>query len=329
MKTRRNNLPMAVAALVLAMMMAACGHNNPKSTSTRGLARIMCDESFESVLEQEIAVFEYQYPEASIMPEYINEHDALDSLFKNRVDLIIISHDLTPDQKKSLKKLGRGYRSKMIAVDAIAVIVNKQNDIDELSMEDLRDIFTGKVKRWGEVYPTKLKNDTIKVMFDGSGTGVVHYMKDKFLNGGNFGPNVYARGSSQDVFDAVQQYKNVIGFIGVSWITSDLKKAEIPIAEKYEQLKTQNEVTVIDFTDHIKVMPLRGDDKIEAVKPYQAHIYSGDYPLVRSIWAIDASYNGMLDHGFFTFLTGVIGQKIILQTGILPAAEPVRTVELQ
>ena len=317
--------------LMLAVMLAvltSCGNKMPKSTSTRGIAKIMCDESFQSVLEQEIAVFEYQYPEASIMPEYINEHDALDSLFRNKVDLIIISHDLTPEQKKSLKKLGRGYRTKMIAVDAIAVIVNKQNDIDDLSMEDLRDIFTGKVKRWGEVYPTKLKNDTIKVMFDGSGTGVVHYMKEKFLNGGKFGPNVYARGTSSDVFEAVEKYKNVIGFIGVSWITSDLKSAEIPIADKYEELKTKNEVTLIDFTDRIKVMPVRNDDQLHAVKPYQAYISSGEYPLVRTIWAIDASYNGMLDHGFFTFLTGAIGQKIILQTGILPAAEPVRTVEV-
>jgi phosphate transport system substrate-binding protein len=317
--------------LMLAAMLAvltSCGNKMPKSTSTRGIAKIMCDESFQSVLEQEIAVFEYQYPEASIMPEYINEHDALDSLFRNKVDLIIISHDLTPEQKKSLKKLGRGYRTKMIAVDAIAVIVNKQNDIDDLSMEDLRDIFTGKVKRWGEVYPTKLKNDTIKVMFDGSGTGVVHYMKEKFLNGGKFGPNVYARGTSSDVFEAVEKYKNVIGFIGVSWITSDLKSAEIPIADKYEELKTKNEVTLIDFTDRIKVMPVRNDDQLHAVKPYQAYISSGEYPLVRTIWAIDASYNGMLDHGFFTFLTGAIGQKIILQTGILPAAEPVRTVEV-
>ena len=327
---RKSNITvMMAAAVMLALIMGACGKKMPKSTSTRGLAKIMCEESFESVLEQEIAVFEYQYPEASIMPEYINEHDALDSLFNNKVDLIIISHDLTAEQKKILKKIGRGYRSKMIAVDAIAVIVNKQNDIDELSMDDLRDIFSGKVKRWGEVFPTKLKNDSIKVMFDGSGTGVVHYMKDKFLNGGNFSSNVYARKSSQDVFKAVEDYKNVIGFIGVSWITSDLKSAEMPIEQKYEELKTKNEVSVIDFTDRIKVMPIRDDDKVQGVKPYQVHINSGDYPLVRTIWAIDASYNGMLDHGFFTFLTGAIGQKIILQTGILPAAEPVRYVEVQ
>ncbi len=316
-----------MALALMALLLAACGEN-PKSTQTRGLARLMCEESFQSVLEQEIAVFEYLYPEASIMPEYTNEHDALDSLFNNKTDLIIISHDLTDQQKKSLKKIGRGSRTKMIAVDAVAIIVNKQNDIDELSMDDLRDIFSGKVKRWGEVFPTKLKNDTIKVMFDGSGTGVVHYMKEKFLNGGKFGPNVYARQSSQDVFEAVEQYKNVIGFIGVSWITSDLKSAEIPIAEKYEELKNKNEVSVIDFTDRIKVMPVRGEDQIQGVKPYQAHINSGEYPLVRTIWAVDASYNGMLEHGFYTFLTGVIGQKIILQTGILPAAEPVRTVEV-
>jgi phosphate transport system substrate-binding protein len=319
-------LLMAMAAMLL---LSSCGDQRPKSTSTRGIAKIMCDESFQSVLEQEIAVFEYQYPEASIMPEYINEHDALDSLFRNKVDLIIISHDLTKDQKESLKKIGRGYRSRMIAVDAIAVIVNKQNDIEDLSMQDLRDIFTGKVKRWGEVYPTRLKNDTIKVMFDGSGTGVVNYMKEKFLGNAKFGPNIYARKSSSDVFDAVEQYKNVIGFIGVSWITSDLKSLEKPISEKYDELKTKNEVSVIDFTDRIKVMPLRADDQLKAVKPYQAHIHSGDYPLVRKIWAIDASYNGTLDHGFYAFLTGVIGQKIILQTGVLPAAEPVRTVELQ
>ena len=62
---RRSNILVMVSLLVLAMLASACGDRRPKSTSTRGIARIMCDESFQSVLEQEIAVFEYQYPEAS------------------------------------------------------------------------------------------------------------------------------------------------------------------------------------------------------------------------------------------------------------------------
>jgi len=246
--TRINKIAIVCMAALAAMMgLTSCGDQRPKSTSTRGIAKILCDESFQSVLEQEIAVFEYSYPEASIMPDYMNEAAALDSLMHGKCDLIITARDLTTEQRESLKRQGRGYRSRMIAVDAIAIIVNKQNDIDELSMEDLRDIFTGKVKRWGEVFPTRLKNDSIKVLFDGSGTGVVHYMKQKFLNGGSFGPNVYAKQSSTQVFDMVEKNKNVIGMIGVSWITSDLKAAEKPIAEKYEELQKNNEVSVIDL----------------------------------------------------------------------------------
>ncbi|MBP3737706.1 MAG: substrate-binding domain-containing protein [Muribaculaceae bacterium] len=312
---------------LVVLLLTACNNNKPSNTSTSGIAKIACDESFRNILDQEVEVFEYSYPDASIMVDYIDEAAALDSLMHRNVDLIITSRDLTNDQRDILKKQGRAFRSRKIAVDAVAIIVNKENDIDELSMSDLRDIFSGKVARWGEVFPTRLKRDSIKVVFDTSGSGVTHYVKEKFLNGGSFGKNVYAQHSTDDVFRIVQSNKNAIGFIGVSWITADLKTNERTMEEKVLDLKNNNEVSVIDFTDRIKVMAVRGDEQPQGVKPYQAYINDGSYPLFRTIWAIDASAGGTLDHGFFSFLTGVIGQKIILQTGILPAAEPVRYVE--
>ena len=312
---------------LVVLLLTACNNNKPSNTSTSGIAKIACDESFRNILDQEVEVFEYSYPDASIMVDYTDEAAALDSLMHRNVDLIITSRDLTNDQRDILKKQGRAFRSRKIAVDAVAIIVNKENDIDELSMSDLRDIFSGKVARWGEVFPTRLKRDFIKVVFDTSGSGVTHYVKEKFLNGGSFGKNVYAQHSTDDVFRIVQSNKNAIGFIGVSWITADLKTNERTMEEKVLDLKNNNEVSVIDFTDRIKVMAVRGDEQPQGVKPYQAYINDGSYPLFRTIWAIDASAGGTLDHGFFSFLTGVIGQKIILQTGILPAAEPVRYVE--
>ena len=312
---------------LVVLLLTACNNNKPSNTSTSGIAKIACDESFRNILDQEVEVFEYSYPDASIMVDYTDEAAALDSLMHRNVDLIITSRDLTNDQRDILKKQGRAFRSRKIAVDAVAIIVNKENDIDELSMSDLRDIFSGKVARWGEVFPTRLKRDSIKVVFDTSGSGVTHYVKEKFLNGGSFGKNVYAQHSTDDVFRIVQSNKNAIGFIGVSWITADLKTNERTMEEKVLDLKNNSEVSVIDFTDRIKVMAVRGDEQPQGVKPYQAYINDGSYPLFRTIWAIDASAGGTLDHGFFSFLTGVIGQKIILQTGILPAAEPVRYVE--
>ena len=321
------NKSLLVALLISCVMLAACGGKKTTNTSTSGMAKIACDESFRNILDQEIEVFEYTYPSASIMPAYMDEAAALDSLLHQKVDLIITSRDLTDAQRDILKKQGRSYRSRKIAVDAVAIIVNKNNDIDELSMSDLRDIFAGKLTRWGEVFPTKLKRDSVMVVFDSSGSGVMHYMKEKFLNGGSFGSNVFAQHSTDDVFRAVQAHKNAIGFIGVSWITADMKSNATTMEERVLDLKNNNEVSVIDFTDRIKVMKVRADDQPQGCKPYQAYINDGSYPLFRTIWAIDASAGGTLDHGFYSFLTGVIGQKIILQTGILPAAEPVRYVE--
>lgn len=327
MKSIMRHIALTAMATLLMLGTTACQQRKATNTSTQGIAKINCDESFRNILDQEIEVFEYTYPDANIMPRYMDEAAALDSLLHKHCDLIITSRDLTDQQRDILKKQGRAFRSRKIAVDAVAMIVNKNNDIDELSMDDLREIFTGKVKRWGDVFPTKLKNDSINIVFDDNGSGIMHYMQDKFLNGGKFGKNVFAQHSTEDVFKAVQSHKNAIGFVGVSWITADMSSNELTMEQRIDDLKNKNEVSAIDFTDRIKVMKIRGDDQVQGCKPYQAYINDGSYPLFRVIWAIDTSAGGTLDHGFFSFLTGVIGQKIILQTGILPAAEPVRYVE--
>lgn len=318
-----------ILVLVIAIALVSCNQQKSTNSSTHGIAKIMCDESFRNILDQEVEVFEYSYPDAHVMVDYTDEKAALDSLLHKNTDLIIVSRDLTDEQREILKKQGRAYRSRKIAVDAVAIIVNKANDIEELSLADLRDIFSRKVERWGQVSPTSLKNENIEVVFDGSGTGVMHYIQDKFMDGAKFADNVYAQKSTEDVFLAVETHKNAIGFVGVSWITADLKSNERTIQDKITALNDPNSAPeVIDFTNRIKVMDIRGEDQTKGMKPYQAYIFDGSYPLFRTIYAIDASASGTLDHGFFSFLTGVIGQKIILQTGIVPASAPVRTVEL-
>ena len=318
-----------LALLVAVVLLAACNNKQSTNSSTSGTAVIICDESFQNVLDQEIEVFEYTYPDASILCRYQPEADALDSLLKRKVDLIITSRDLTDAQREKLQLQNRAHRSRKIAVDAVAIIVNKDNDIDQLSMGDLREIFSGKFKKWSEITPTKaLRDKDIEIVFESNGCGIINYMQSKMLEPGQkFGDNVFAQKSTEDVFKAVEAHKNAIGFIGVSWITADMGGKAMSVDERVEQLNANNDPSAIDFTDRIKVMPVRADDQLQPRKPYQYYINNGEYPLVRVVWAIDASASGTLDHGFFSFLTGVIGQKIILQTGVLPAAEPVRMVE--
>ncbi len=326
----KNRLNIFFLLAVIGLFLVACDYYKPKHTATTGISKVICEESFQNILEQEIEVFEYQYPEANILPRYMSENAAFDSLFNGKVDLIVVSHDLATNEKEYLKSSSRAYRSRMIAVDAVAIIVNKDNDIDELSLTELKDIFTGKYRTWGKVTPTKnLKNDSIKLVFDNNASGVFHYISDNFLNGGLFNFQVYSQQSPEDVFKAIETHKNAIGFVGVSWITDDMKSS-LSVEERYKDLNNESMGPVaIDFTNRIKVMKVRADNKLKGYKPYQYYINSGDYPLVRKIYAIDASPMGTVDHSFFVFLTGVIGQKIILQTGIMPGAEPVRNVEVK
>lgn len=310
--------------LSISMLHIACGKEK-KTTSSSGIATVLCDESFENILSQEIEVFEYNYPNASIIPYYLDEKSAIDSLMAEKTELIIIPHELTDAHAAQLKLKNRNLFQQRIAVDAIALIVNKENPIDELSIQELREILIGETTQWDEIWPTKLSK--IQVVFDHQGSSTVKYMKDSITDGKPFGSEVYAQNSNREVFDIVSNNKNAIGIIGVSWIADDMSGRTISMDERVQILNEEN-VTAMDFDRDIKVLAIRRNDNPRAYKPYQAYIYNGDYPLYRSIYAVSIAPRGSLSHGFLSFITGVIGQKIILQTGVVPAIIQPRVVEV-
>ena len=324
----KNGKFLLMTMFLAACMLASCGRTDDKP-AVSGLSKMICDESFQNIMDDEIEVFEYQYPKSHVLSRYMGESAAFDSLMDGTVDLIITYRELTSQQREYLKSKSRAYRCRKIAIDGLAIIVNNENDIDELTMNDLKDIFTGASQRWGQVYPTKLKNDSILIIFDGNGTGALHYIQDKFNDGKQLSVKYFAQGSTEDVFKAVESHKNALGIVGVSWLSPNLDAVATTIDQRVEALSQNTPPPENTFTDRIKVMKIREDDKLEAYKPYQAYLYDGSYPLFRIIYAIDASPVGSPYHDFFAFLTGVIGQKIILQTGIVPASVPIRMVELQ
>ena len=51
---------------------------------TEGSTTVFCDEGFRNVLDEEIEVFEYTYPNSSIIPFYVSETEAIDTLLANK-----------------------------------------------------------------------------------------------------------------------------------------------------------------------------------------------------------------------------------------------------
>lgn len=261
----------------------------------------------------------------NIIPYYASEKACVDSLLDLKTQTIVIPRELNQAEVDYLKGKKKNVRTNRIAVDAIALIVNKDNPIEMLSMSEIADILSGRITKWSEISPSKLGE--IQVVFDDEGSSTVQYMRDSLLNGEKFGGNVYAQNSSIEVFSQVQNRKGAIGIIGVSWISADMRTRDLPREERIKSLSEQD-TTVADFDPAVTVLKVRRDDSLRAYKPYQAYIYDGNYPLYRSIYMISTSVNGSLSHGFFSFVTGTIGQKIIQRTGILPARVQPRMVNL-
>ena len=328
------------AAIAGALTLSSCRRTpNP---ATIGELKVICDESVENVIRQEVEVFELKYPATKIKAQYTDKKTAIDSLLNLSVGVIVVPHELTQDQINYLKSQKRNAFCMPVAVDAIAVIANRQNPIEDLSMAQLSDILTGKVTDWNQISPNK--TGEIDVVFDHQGSSTVEYMLKNVTGGKPFGKNIYAQKTNTEVFKAVKTHKGAIGIIGVSWLNRDLTDlAKVNNYSKEEVEKIDNASVInheisssylendsLSFQSDVKVVAIRKNDSPYAFKPYQQDIYTGDYPLFRTIYAICTGSNGSPQHGFYVFLLSILGQKVILNTGVLPAnMPPARSVAIQ
>jgi phosphate transport system substrate-binding protein len=316
------------AALAATLSLTSCGKRTQiVDTPTSGTEVVACDESFEQIFEQEIDGFEYSNPKASILARYLPENDCIDSLVNGKVRLAVTTRELTDVETDYLKSQRRTPVTDRIAVDAIAVIANPANPIEELTSEDLQLILSGEITTWDKVEPYNKSGD-INVVFDYDNSSTVSAIKDKVMDGKSFGKNVFAQKSNRKVFETVSKQKGAIGIIGVSWIASDMSTIDMTAEQRAQQLE-QNDTTVTSFNPDIKVLAISPKGSLQAVKPYQAYIYDGTYPLYRSVYLISVGSNGSLARGFANFVKGFAGQKLIQQTGVLPGAMHPRIVQIE
>lgn len=213
-------------ATVLAVASAGCMKYEKKANShTTGTTTLVCDNTFENIMAQEVDVFEYQYPEAHILTRYATQAEAFDSLMSLNTKTIVVSRDVSERERQILKDKRRTVRSTKIAVDAVALIVNPENPVGKLTLKEVADILSGESSDWNDIWPCDLGK--ISVVFDDKSSSLVTYMRDSLLNGAPLGDNVYAQGSIPAVFKAVKESKNAIGVVGVSWITTDMASADM------------------------------------------------------------------------------------------------------
>lgn len=320
----------ALAVAAAAILGVSCGETK-RGEYAKGSAFVACDEGFRKIMEEEIEVFQYQYPDAYILPFYLSENACIDSLKADKCQLIIVTRELTPVEIENIKKTQkRIVRQKCIAVDAVALIVNKECPVGMLTMQEIGQILDGTITRWAQL----AVNDTsrIKIVFDNVGSSTVSYMRDKFLPQGKMisdNPNAFAQKTNIDVFEVVKKDPHALGIISVSWLGDNLQATKMPVGKRLADLQNTNDTVDVKFSDAVKVLKVRSMDNPQPFLPYQAYINSGEYPLFRKVYAISTASNSNVVHSFYAFLTGYVGQKIISLTGVMPYQVNKRIVQIK
>lgn len=285
----------SVFTLAAIALLASCGPANKpgeeRDTPTSGTIRISVDETYKPLMEAEIKVFESLYKKAHIIAEYKPEAECFRDLLADSSRLIFVTRDFSDKEKAYIREEKKiKPESLLLAWDGVALIANHSNPDSILTLDQVRKIMDGSdtERKW-------------QVVFDNQNSSTVRYIRDSINQGKPLPTDVMAANTNPEVVDYVAKMKNALGVIGVSWISDP------------------NDSTTIEFTNKVTVVKVRADYGSEFVKPYQAYIALGSYPLKRGLfYCLKEPYNG-LGSGFATFLGSYEGQMIIGKFRLFPA----------
>ncbi len=291
--------------LILGLFLA-CG-NKPKNSLSydydKAAAIFTADESFFPILDEQLEVFMATTALDSIRPLYTDQEEAITKLMKNETWLAFAARSLSPKEIQNLKDRKFMPRVIPIAYDGLAIIVNNANPDSCISIKDFKRILSGEVSRWSDIYP-KSRLGEIDVVFDNPKSSTVTWCVDSLLGGKPINSkNIGAVKKSAEVIDWVEKHENAIGIIGSNW------------------LNDKRDTTNVTFNKNITVMRVSRLDSAtvrNSWQPYQYYLYNGNYPLVRTIYALLNEPRSGVPSSFAHFCRLPKGQTIILRAGLLP-----------
>ena len=300
-------------SLATAAFAVSCGSD--KKASNNWLAEddvnVAFDETFRPIMQEEVETFSMMHPEAGMKPVYCSEDSALRLLLADSLRCCVVTRKLLPNELDIIKAHTLGAKQALVATDAVALIVNKNCPDSLITLDEIKQIVTGKITRWEQLAKSS-KKGTLSLVFDHSGSSTVRFMKDSLCAGRDITGNVYASdsGTNRSVIEMVQRDPDIIGVVGTNW----LKEGVDSVLTSFKNLP----VSVM------KVSRKSGADAFY-VRPFQYYIATADYPLLRSVYIINTDPRTQsFVKQFYFFLKGQKGQTIICNNSQLLPITPVQ-----
>ncbi|MGB4849207.1 MAG: substrate-binding domain-containing protein [Saprospiraceae bacterium] len=283
------------------LLQSACVKKAEDMTGpTMGELSIIADESMKDIVQQEEEIFERNYKYAKLNISYTNEYDMFSKFLVDSIDAIMTTRPLTKEELDHLQQVQSYPIQSVFAKGALAFITNKNQTDTTFTYEQmvsmLRDSTGGKV-----------------FIIENAKSGITNLIL-QLIKQEKLPKHFYALGSKKEILDYLPKHDESIGII--DW--SDVSDSDSGLTKRI-----LNSIHLIGVS-----RPL---DSIQHgfVTPYQYNLQDDIYPFTRPLYFI--SKTGMTDvgSGFAAFISGEIGQKIILKAGLLPLYQSERILEIR
>lgn len=284
MKIKKGKKLGVVAVLIVAMLaMASCGGSvggdeGGDDKAKSGSVTIAGSTSVQPLSE---AIAE-KYMEANegitIQVQGGGSGQGIKSIESEIADIGALSREVKDEEKENLSK---EYK---IAVDGIGVVANKEIGNLDLTLEQIKKIYTGEITDWKEV-GAKAGKITVVTREEGSGTrgafveitGVLQDDKDMTTK------EAIAQPSTGAALETVKKTPNAIGFVSLEAITDDVASV-----------------------------------KIEGVAPSAEAVVDGTYKITRPFMYVVSEKVSAEAQAFIDFVLSDEGQKLVKESGFIP-----------
>ena len=229
-----NRFILSAIAIFVLLFFAACG---PASSSERAAsnssANYIENKGSDTIVNLALAwaeKYQAEHPDVRISVTGGGSGTGIASLINKTVDIANASRQIKDEEVKEAKSNGVEPVEHIIARDAIAVIVNPENPVSQLTLKQISDIYSGRISNWSEVGGD---NRPIVRLSRETNSGTHVYFLETVLRLGNkddktlFSMDTLLLPSSEGIVAEVRQNPNALGYDGLGYVPKDLKMIAI------------------------------------------------------------------------------------------------------
>lgn len=162
----------------------------------------------------------------------------ISSLMVETTDIAQSSRKIKFDELLKIEDSGKSIKEVIIAYDAMAIVVHPENKVNNLTRQQLEDIFTGKIQNWSDVGGDDLK---IIPYSRETSSGTYEFFKESILNDKNYINGIMSMPATGAIIQSVNQTPGAIGYVGLAYLNDAVKAINVSYdGENFVQPSIEN-----------------------------------------------------------------------------------------